>query len=430
MFKILKQSKKSKARLGRLTTSHGVIHTPFFMPDATRGAVKSLSGDDLLRLGLPAMVVNTYHLYLQPGMEVVTKAGGIHKFMNWPGPLLSDSGGYQVFSLIHKNAPARSGSARAGESLGKITDDKVIFRSPLDGSSHELTPEKSIQIQFDLGVDMMVCLDDCPPNDASEPTMLGAIARTIAWAKRCKVEFEKQFDRVCRTKVRHPQNKRPPDFSPADARPLLFGVIQGGTNLELRQQCAEALIAIGFDGYGFGARHVDGEGKFLTKPLQFTADIIPQDKLRFGLGIGSPNDILRAVKMGWDMFDCVIPTREARHGKLYSSRHPERRAPKATGVEGYNDSRKTKLYPSTSLRFAQDDGFKSINITNAKFKKDFTPINAKSKLPELRHYSKSYLHHLFKTQEPLALRLATLNNVEFYLDLMKRIREAVKNNQL
>jgi len=297
-------------------------------------------------------------------MEVIKKAHGAREFMNWSGPLLSDSGGYQVFSLIHKN-----------KNLGKITDDKVIFRSPVDGSKHELTPEKSIQIQFDLGVDMMVCLDDCPPNDAPESVMLGAVRRTVSWAKRCRTEFEKQI------KKRKPKK-----------RPLLFGVIQGGTNLELRRECAKDLFAIGFDGYGFGARHVDGGGKFLSQPLSFTADLIPSGKLRFGLGIGAPEDIVRAVKMGWDMFDCVIPTREARHGKLYGS--------------------------------------KIININNARFKKDFSPINAKSKLPELRQYTKSYLHHLFKTGEPLALRLATLNNLEFYLELMKQIQARIRQGSL
>ena len=352
--------------MGRLTTSHGVITTPFFMPDATRGAVKSLSNDDLARLGLSAMVVNTYHLLLQPGMEIVKKAKGIHKFMDWPGPLLSDSGGYQVFSLIHKN-----------QGLGKITDEKVIFRSPLDGAKHDLTPEKSIQIQFDLAVDMMVCLDDCPPNDASDVVMNAAIKRTIAWAKRCKIEFEKQIKKRKLTAK----------------RPLLFGVIQGGANLELRKICAEALFAIGFDGYGYGARHFDSAGNFFAKPLQFTADIIPVDKPRFGLGIGAPEDIIRCVQMGWDMFDCVIPTREARHGKLYM-------------------------------------GNKTINITNAKFTRDFSPINKTSKLPELKQYTKAYLHHLFKTQEPLALRLATLNNLEFYLELMAKLRAGIKNNQV
>ncbi len=377
MFEIIKQSKISKARLGQLTTPHGVIDTPFFMPDATRGAVKSLSGDDLVRLGLPAMVVNTYHLYFQPGLEVIKKAKGAHQFMHWSGPLLSDSGGYQVFSLIHKNSPARSGSARAGKGLGKITDEKVIFRSPLDGSSHDLTPEKSIQIQFELGADMLVCLDDCPPNDAGNEVMAAAINRTIAWAKRCRVEFARQVKKRKLTKK----------------RPLLFGVIQGGANLELRKKCAEALFALGFDGYGFGARHVDKAGVFLDKPLRFTADLIPPDKLRFGLGIGAPADIVRAVKMGWDMFDCVIPTREARHGKLYA-------------------------------------GARTLNITNAKFKKDFSPINKSSKLPELKQYTKSYLHHLFKIGEPLALRLSTLNNLEFYLELMRRIRQSIRAGRL
>jgi queuine tRNA-ribosyltransferase len=250
-------------------------------------------------------------------------------------------------------------------------------------------------------------LDDCPPNDVGDEAMLLAINRTVAWAKRCKIEFDKQV------KKRKSGAKKP----------LLFGVIQGGTNLELRKKCAEALFAIGFDGYGFGARHVDGEGKFLAKTLQFTAGIIPENKLRFGLGIGTPDDIIRCVKMGWDMFDCVIPTREARHGKLYSFRHPEL-------AEGSRRSSNVRLKSMGSLHFGRDDGFNTVNITNAKFTKDFSPINKSSKFPELKQYTKAYLHHLFKTQEPLALRLATLNNLEFYLDLMAKLRLGIKNNQI
>ena len=202
---------------------------------------------------------------------------------------------------------------------------------------------------------------------------------------------------------------------------MLFGVIQGGTSLELRRQCAEALTAIGFNGYGFGARHVDEGGKFLAKPLSYTADLIPEDKLRFGLGIGAPRDIIRAVKMGWDMFDCVIPTREARHGKLYIWKMENRK---------WKIDKKKNPFSIFHLPFSRRQWHETINITNAKFIKDFSPINPASKLPELRAYTKAYLHHLFKTQEPLALRLATLNNLEFYLDLMSNIQKAIKAGEL
>ncbi|MFA6551609.1 MAG: tRNA guanosine(34) transglycosylase Tgt [Patescibacteria group bacterium] len=386
MFKVLKQSKISQARLGKITTAHGEIETPFFMPDATRGVVKSLGNEDLKNLGLEAAVINTYHLYLQPGMELISKARGAHNFMNWDKPLLSDSGGYQVYSLLHKN-----------KNMGKILDDKAIFKSPLDGSQHELTPERSIQIQFILGADMIVCLDDCPPHDAAGAEMKKSVERTIAWAKRCKIEY----DRLVRTRRgAFPQKK-----------PLLFAVIQGGTDLAMRQKCADALVALGFNGYGFGARPVDTDGKFLGKVLQETADMIPESSLRFGLGIGLPEDIVRCVKMGWDMFDCVIPTREGRHGRIFTS-------------------------PSNPLSLVRRGGGAKrrgrgvLNINNAKFAKDFKPINEKSKLPELREYSRAYLHHLFKINEPLGQRLASLNNLEFYLELMEKIRISIKKSEL
>ena len=216
-------SRKNLKRIGSVKTKSGEIKTPFFMPDATRGFIKSLSKDDLENIKIGPMVINTYHLYLQPGTDLIKKSGGAHKFMNWNKPLLSDSGGYQIFSLIHKNP-----------GMGKITDEKAIFKSPIDGKKHELTPEKSIQIQFDLGVDMMVVLDDVPPVSYSDEKMKIAIERTLMWARRCKLEYEKQ---IKGRKIKE------------DHRPLLFGVIQGGKNAALRKYCAEELIKLDFDGY-------------------------------------------------------------------------------------------------------------------------------------------------------------------------------------
>jgi len=362
MFRLIK-TKKSGGRWGEIKTAHGVLKTPFFMPDATRGFVKLTDNGEVRRTKTEALVVNTFHLYLQPGLRVLEKAGGIHKFMNWSGPLLSDSGGYQVFSLIHRNPGA-----------GNISDDKVIFRSPLDGSKHELTPEKSIQIQFALGVDMMVCLDDCPPNEFSRRDLKKAVARTVAWAKRCKLEYERQ---IKKRKLR------------GTNRPLLFAVIQGGAEIDLRADCTKELVKIGFDGYGFGARPVDKEGKFLGEVLRRTASFIPADKLRFALGIGTPEDIVRCASWGWDMFDCVIPTREGRHGKLFAAKQ-------------------------------------TININNAKFAADFTPINKNSKISELKTQSRSYLHHLFKMNESLGHKLASLNNLEFYQELLGSLRKPNK----
>ncbi len=366
MFKILKKSKISSARLGIIKTPHGVINTPCFMPDATRGVVKQLSSDELSGLGLEALVANTLHLFLRPGVKFMKRAGGLHQFMAWPRPILTDSGGYQVFSLIHR-----------GKQGGAINDKGAFFKSPLDGSKIGLTPEQSIKIQLALGSDLIVCLDDCPPNDYDDEKIGVSVERTIKWAKRCKKEYDKHAKR---------------------SKILLFAVVQGGNNLKLRELCARELIKIGFDGYGFGARHIDAQGNFLGKTLAQTAGLLPDDKPRFGLGIGSPEDILKAVKLGWDMFDCVIPTREGRHGRLFLSK-------------------------KSLLKYA------AVNITNAKYAKDFSPINAQSKLVELRQYSKAYLNYLFKIGEPLAARLASLNNLEFYLTMLTSVRGLIKNNK-
>lgn len=364
MFKIIKTTKQG-IRQGELKTAHGFLKTPFFMPDATRGFIKLTNNAEVLASGTKALVVNTFHLYLQPGIEVIKKAGGIHKFMNWSGILLSDSGGFQVFSLIHKN-----------KQLGEITDKQVIFKSPLDGSRHELSPEKSIQIQFALGVDLMVCLDDCPPNDFSREELKKSVERTIAWAKRCKKEYEKQIKKRKLVGLK---------------RPLLFSVIQGGAELDLRKYCAQELVKIGFDGYGFGARPVDKDGKFLEEVLRETASYVPKNSLRFALGVGTPEDILRCATLGWDMFDCVIPTREGRHGRLFLANNKEK--------------------------------YLEININNARFTSDFTAVNQYSKISELKNISRSYLHHLFKLNEPLGARLASLNNLEFYQSLMNNLRK-------
>lgn len=362
--------------------------TPFFMPDATRAVAKGLTAEELRRTGICALVVNTYHLYLQPGMEIIGKAGGCNRFMGWNGPLLSDSGGYQVFSLIHKN-----------RQMGKICDEHVEFRSPIDGSRHILTPEKSIQIQFDLGVDMMVCLDDCPPNDFSRKDLEKSVARTIAWAKRCKREYLKQ------AKKRNIKESE---------RPLLFAVIQGGTEIGLREYCAEELVKLDFDGYGFGGRHVDKNGVFLGDVLRATVNRIPEDKLRFALGVGTPEDISLCANMGWDMFDCVIPTREGRHGRLFEM-NSEFRIP---NFESIKDIRRSAL-KNRHL-------YITYNITNAEYKNDLNPISKDSDLTELREYSRAYLHHLFKVGDPLGPRLASLNNLEVYAMLIAILGRAIK----
>ena len=362
MFEVI--SKKANSRIGKLTTNHGELKTPFFMPDATRGFVRSLDNRDLEEAGIGPMVVNAYHLYLKPGMEIIKKAGGIHNFLNWQKPLLSDSGGYQVFSLIHKNPK-----------MGKITENEVIFQSPSDGSRHIFTPEKIIQVQFDLGTDMIVCLDDPPPNSYSKDKIKKAVERTIRWAKRCKDEYDKQVES---RKIR------------VENRPLIFGVIQGGEHLELREYCAKELVKIGFGGYGFGARHIGFEGNIMDEVLEKTASFIPKDSLRFALGIGTPEDIVKCVNFGWDMFDCVIPTREGRHGRLF-------------------------------IKKENSKSYKTVNISNEKFKNDFSRVDKNCNCELCQNYSRAYLNHLFAMKEPLGMRLASIHNLRFYSDFMSSL---------
>ncbi|MEN8252198.1 MAG: tRNA guanosine(34) transglycosylase Tgt [Patescibacteria group bacterium] len=371
VFEITK--KEGKGRVGVLKTRRGDVETPFFMPDATRASIRGITNEQLESVGVNPMVVNTYHLLLQPGMDLMRSAGGVHEFMNWDGPLLSDSGGYQVYSLIHRNSK-----------LGKITEEGAVFKSVLDGSKHLLTPEKAIQIQFDLGVDMMVLLDDPRPNDAPEKEIEAAVERTIRWASRCKIEFEKQL------------SERSFDD---EARPLLFAVVQGGPFVHLREKCAKALVEIGFDGYSFGGRHVDENGEFMEEIVAKTAEFIPEDKPRFALGIGTPQDIVKCHSLGWDMFDCVIPTREGRHGRLFKFK-----------------SQKSEVK-------SDDDFYETINIGNAKFKDDFTPIDENCDCYACQNYTKAYIHHLFRVSEPLGAQMAALHNLKFYVKLLDVLRK-------
>ncbi|HPN54692.1 MAG TPA: tRNA guanosine(34) transglycosylase Tgt [Candidatus Moranbacteria bacterium] len=396
MFKLI--SEKNGSRAGRMRTKNGVVKTPFFMPDATRGFVKSLSKNDLEKIRTGPMVVNTYHLFLQPGLETIKKAGGIHDFMHWNNPLLSDSGGYQVFSLIHKNPK-----------MGKITDNKVIFKSPVDGKRYELTPRKSIQIQFDLGVDMIVCLDDPPPNDYSKEKIEKAVERTIAWAKICKKEYIKQIQKRKLTEKN---------------RPLIFGVVQGGNYPDLREYCTKELVKIGFDGYGFGARHVDSQGNFLEEVLRLTAENIPKNSLRFALGIGTPEDIVRCVGMGWDMFDCVIPTREGRHGRLFVW---DKKPNDKFLISNFQSICNSKI--SNFKKIRNKLFYKTININNKKYEKDFTPIDSDCSCELCQNHTKAYLRHLFAIKDPLAMRLAAMHNLNFYFKLMEILQnDFLKNN--
>ncbi len=399
------RKQRDQARTGTITTRKGSLRTPFFMPDATRASVRGMTSEDLETIGVEALVVNTYHLFLAPGEALIKEAGGIHTFMDWSRPVLSDSGGYQVYSLIHKNPD-----------LGRITEDGAEFRSVLDGSKHLLTPERAIQIQFDLGVDMMVCLDDPRPNDASEKEIISAVDRTIRWAKRCKDEYNRQL-------VARGLNDT--------TRPLLFGVVQGGMMVEERKRCAEGLVAIGFDGYGLGGRHVDMEGKFLGELMAALASFIPEDSIRFALGVGKPEDIVRLHAVGWDMFDCVIPTREGRHGRLFlwkndlqstnAIRQSADQMPNKTHSQNIQIQNQETVIPDL-LRDPGDSFYETININNEQFTRDFTAVDPTCDCTLCTKYTRSHLRHLFRVGEALAFRLASEHNLRFYVRLMEKLR--------
>jgi len=364
MYKLLKQSKKSVARLGILKTAHGDIETPFFMPIATKAAVKNLTTSEVRDLGAQIILSNTYHLYLQPGLKVLKTQGGLHQMMNWSGPILTDSGGFQVFSLAK---------------IRKIMPQGVEFSSHIDGSKHILTPKKVLEIQKIIGSDIAMILDVCPSSKDSKAKIKTAVDLTTLWAKEAK-KYRKVLS-----------NKQ-----------LMFGIIQGGLHRDLRAESLQELVKLNFDGYAIGGLAVGETAPEMYDVLDYLVEQMPANKPRYLMGVGTPENIVESVKRGVDMFDCVIPTREARHGRLYT-----RNAKRIT------HNGKGSFYDT-------------INIFNAKFKNDKKPINNTN----LKQYSRAYLYQLFKTNEPLGMRLATLNNLEFYLTLMSDIRQAIERDKL
>ncbi len=362
MYKILKKSKISRARLGILKTKSGEIHTPVFMPIATRGVIKSLSYKDIEKLNPDIILGNTYHLYLKPGLDVIKKFGSVGNFMNYKKSILTDSGGFQVFSL---------------SKIRKLMINGVEFQSTYDGSRHFFTPESVMRTQNVLDSDIQMVLDVCMDSKSDRKKLEKALEITSLWADKCK-KAKKRLD---------PKNKN-----------LLFAIVQGGLSKELRSRSLKELVEIGFDGYAIGGLAVGETNEEMYEVLSHITKEMPEKSPRYLMGVGYPENIIEAVKNGVDMFDCVIPSREARHGRMY-------------------------FFKSDNLN---KDFYKTINITNAKFANDKSLINKDSKIEELNIYSKAYLHHLFKVQDPLALRLSTLNNIEFYLEMMKRMRVLIK----
>ena len=343
------------ARTGRLTLPHGTVETPVFMPVGTQAAVKALSSEDLELLGTEIILANAYHLYLRPGVETLRAAGGVHRFMQWDRPVLTDSGGFQVFSL---------------SALNKVTDEGVAFQSHLDGSRHFFSPESAMDIQQGIGADIIMCLDECTEYPAPFDRAASSMRRTVAWARRCKTRWEET----------------------RDGSQALFGIVQGSTHEALRRECAESLVEIGFPGYAIGGVSV-GEGKAeMAAAVAWSAAVLPEDRPRYLMGVGAPDDFLTGIELGVDMFDCVMPTRNARNGTLFT------RAGR-------------------------------VNIKNARHARDFGPLDPECPCPVCARYSRAYLSHLFRAGEILALRLNTLHNICFMLQLASRACAAIRQGR-
>ena len=338
------------ARCGRLTTSHGVVETPVFMPVGTRGAVKSLAPDDLRAAGAQLVLANTYHLFLRPGHELILALGGLHQFMGWDGPLLTDSGGFQVWSLAK---------------LRRITEEGVAFRSPIDGASHFFSPELAIEIQRALGADVIHPLDECLAYPATHEATERSLELTLRWAARSKAVHV---------------------TAPAQA---LFGIVQGGTHEDLRRRAVSATVALGFDGYAIGGMAVGEPKPSMYDLTELVAGLLPAGAPRYLMGVGKPEDLVAAVARGVDMFDCVLPTRNARNGWLFTR-----------GGD--------------------------VKIRNARYRDDTAPLDERCACYTCRHFTRAYLHHLQKANEILGARLNTLHNLHYYQQLMRELRAAIE----
>jgi len=347
-FTLIHKDGKTQARVGQLRTAHGVVNTPIFMPVGTRATVKACTPRELVEIGAEIILGNTYHLYLRPGSQIIDQAGGLHRFMAWKKPILTDSGGFQVFSL---------GASRT------ISEEGVEFRSEIDGSKHFITPERSIDIQNTLGADIIMTFDECPPQPSDYAYLKNSMEMTLRWAKRCKKAH------------RNPNQQ-------------LFGIVQGGMEKTLRKASVEGTVRIGFPGYAIGGMSVGEEKALMYETLAYTAPLLPREKPRYLMGVGTPEDLVHGVSCGVDMFDCVMPTRNARNGWLFTT-----------------------------------DGV--VRIRNAKYKTDFTPLDPDCLCYTCQNFTRAYLRHLYMEKEILAHRLHTLHNLHFYLSLMRGIRRAI-----
>jgi len=350
-FSVIHQDTSCSARLGLLNTPHGVIETPIFMPVGTNATVKAMTPQDLKEVNAQIILANTYHLYLRPGHQLIEQLGGLHGFMNWDRPILTDSGGFQVFSL--------------GE-LRKISEEGVKFQSHIDGSRHMLTPELVMRIQEALGADIIMCFDECPPATAEYKYVQNSLELTTRWARRCKDAHSREGQQ-------------------------LFGIIQGGMHYDLRARSIDDICTIGFDGYALGGLSVGEEKEQMYGVMECCSPLLPQDSPRYIMGIGAPEDLIEAIWHGYDMFDCVMPTRNARNGMLFTSQG-------------------------------------RINIKSKIYEEDAGPLDPACSCQVCRNYSRAYLRHLYRAGEILASQLNTYHNLHYYLDLMRQAREAIKCN--
>ena len=376
-FEITHKDKNSGARTGIIHTDHGDIETPEFMPVGTQATVKTLDSLDLENLDAQIILGNTYHLHLRPGEDLIAEFGGLHKFMNWNKPILTDSGGFQVFSLgLQKEAKGQG-------SLTKIDDNGVSFRSHIDGSKHRFTPESAIETQHKIGADIIMAFDECTPDDADEKYTREAMERTHKWAERCLIKHNEL------------KNSKTYNLKPKTS---LFGIIQGANHKKLRQESAEVISSMNFAGIAIGGESIGYNMKATKKILDWVNPIIPEDKPHYTMGVGhSPKDLFEVVERGVDMFDCVSPTRVARNGRLFVHKKINK-----------------DLY---------------INILNTKYKKDEKSLDPQCSCTTCKNHSRAYLHHLFKAGELTAYRLATIHNLHFLLNLMKEMREAIKEDR-
>ncbi len=381
-FEIVAEDKATGARAGLLRTPHGIVETPVFMPVGTAGTVKGMTQGQLEELGVQILLANTYHLYLRPGHEIIRALGGLHRFMSWPHPILTDSGGFQVMSL---------------KALGRITEDGFWFKSHLDGSSHFLSPERAVEVQLALGADIIMTLDECVEYPASREALHRAVKLTGRWAGRAKQKLSALSSQPSaseeppspqQSSIDNRQSAIPPAPSPQSLAPTLFGIVQGGVDKDLRRESVEGLLELDFEGYALGGLSVGEPKAEMYEVAEYTAQLLPRNRPRYLMGVGTPEDLVECVARGFDMFDCVMPTRNARNGGVFTSQG-------------------------------------RVIIKNAKYARDESPLDPACECPVCRRYSRSYIRHLFLAGEMLGAILVTQHNLHFYIDRMRKIRQSL-----